>query len=104
MRKVQSAGRGLSEGAIGTPALKRGYKVVVYGKELCLTKTFFQLGGKVKKIKTDEHLILKCLQSGVPSIILIPNVSESYEHELEEIGHYVIISGIDHKCRECFDV
>ena len=98
-RQVQNARRGLSEGTIGTLALKKGFKVVVYGEKPRLTKAFFQLGGKVKKVKTDQHLILKCLQNGVPPIVLIPKVSESYEHELEEIGHYVVISGFDHKCQ-----
>jgi hypothetical protein len=97
-RQVENARRGLSEGTIGTLALKKGFKVVVYGEKPHLTKAFFQLCGKVVKVKTDKRLILKCLQNGVPPIVLIPKVSESYEHEIEEIGHYVVVCGVDHKC------
>lgn len=88
----------LSEGTIGTLALRRSFKVVIYGVKPRLTKTFLQMGGKVKKIRTDKHLIFKCLRRGVPPIVLIPKVSEAYEYEVEEIGHYVVISGIDHRC------
>lgn len=98
-RQVESADRGLSEGTLGILALRRGFKVVTYGKKLHLTKRYFQLGGTLKRVKTDKRLILKCLQLGIPPVVLIPKVSEAYEHEKEEIGHYVVISGVDGKCQ-----
>ncbi|GEM_PF-1083044 len=94
-RQVESARRGLSEGTIGTLALKRGFKAVIYGEKPRLTKAFFQLGGKVEKVKTDKQLIINCLRQGVPPIVLIQKVSEAYEQRLEEIGHYVVVSGVD---------
>jgi len=98
-RKVQSATRGLSEGTIGTLALTRGFRAIIYGEKPHLTKTFFQLGGKLKKVKTGKRLILKCLRMGAPPIVLIPKVTEAYEHETEENGHYVVISGVDRRCQ-----
>ena len=98
-RQVECAERGLNEGAIGTLALRRGFKVVVYGEKPHLSKTFFQLGGKLKRVKTHKNLILRCLQNGVPPIVLIPKVSEAYENESEEIGHYVVPVGIDSRCQ-----
>jgi len=97
-RQVESVKRGLSEGTIGSLALRRGFKVVIYSLKPRLTRTFFKLGGKIEKTKPSKHLIFKCLRRGIPPIVLIPKVSEPYEHELEEIGHYVVISGIDHRC------
>ena len=79
--------------------LKRGFRVIIYGEKLHPSKTFSKLGGKLKKVKTGKHLILNCLRKGVPPIILVPKVNEAYEHESEEIGHYVVIVGIDSRCQ-----
>jgi hypothetical protein len=98
-KQVQSAARGLAEGTIGTLGLKRGFGVVIYGTNPRIGKTFFRLGGRLKSVRTDKNLILKCLTKGVPPIVLIPRVSEAYEHEKEEIGHYVVVIGVDHNCR-----
>jgi Peptidase_C39 like family len=98
-KQVQSAGRGLAEGTIGTLGLKRGFSVIIYGTGPRISKTFFGLGGRLKSVRTDKNLILKCLRRGVPPIILIPSVSEAYEHEKEEIGHYVVVSGVNHDCQ-----
>jgi len=98
-RQVECADRGLGEGTLGILALRRGFKVVIYGEKPRLTKMYFLLGGTLKRVKTDKLLILKCLQFGVPPIVLIPKVSEAYEHEEEEIGHYVVIGGVDDKCQ-----
>jgi len=98
-KQVENARRGLSEGTIGTLALKRGFSVVIYGEKPRIAKTFFQLGGRLKSVRTHKNLILKCLQRGIPPIVLIPRVSEAYEHEKEEIGHYVVVTGVDHKCQ-----
>jgi len=100
-RLVQNSRRGLSEGTLGTLALRRGFRVVVYGRKPRLTKTFFKLGGRVKRIKTDRHLIFNCLQRGIPPIILIPKVCDAYERKREELGHYVVINRIDHGYRIC---
>ena len=97
-RQVERADRGLREGTLGILALRRGFKVVIYSLKPRLTRTFFKLGGKIEKTKPSKHLIFKCLRRGIPPVVLIPKVSEPYEHELEEIGHYVVISGIDHRC------
>jgi len=98
-RQVERADRGLREGTLGILALRRGFKVVIYGEKPHLTKTYFQLGGTLKRVKTDKRLILRCLQLGVPPVVLIPKVSEAYEHEQEEIGHYVVVNGVDDKCQ-----
>jgi len=98
-RQVESAKSGLSEGTLGVLALKRGYNAMIIGMRPRLTKTFLRLGGKVRRIKTDKHLIIQCLKKRTPPIVLIPKVSEAYELEREEIGHYVVINGIDSKCK-----
>ena len=98
-RQVQNARRGLAEGTIGTLALKRGFNVVIYGEKPRVAKTYLSLGGRLRSIRTDKNLILNCLRRGVPPIVLIPKVSEAYEHEKEEIGHYVVVTGVDHRCR-----
>ena len=98
-RQVQNAGRDLAEGTIGTLGLKRGFSVVIYARKPHIAKTFFRLGGRLKSVRTDKNLILKCLRRGVPPIILIPSVSEAYEHEKEEIGHYVVVTGVNHDCQ-----
>jgi ABC-type bacteriocin/lantibiotic exporter with double-glycine peptidase domain len=98
-KQVESAKSGLSEGTLGVLALKRGYDAIIFSMKPRLTKTFFRLGGKVRRIKTDKDLIIKCLTKKIPPIVLIPKVSEAYEFEMEEIGHYVVINGVDHRCK-----
>jgi ABC-type bacteriocin/lantibiotic exporter with double-glycine peptidase domain len=98
-KQVKNSRRGLSEGTIGTLALKRGFSVVVYGEKPRIANTFFQLGRRLKSARGDKNLMLKCLGREVSPIVLIPKVSEAYEHEKEEIGHYVVVTGVDHRCR-----
>jgi hypothetical protein len=98
-RQVDRSGRGLSEGTLGILALRRGFKVTIYAETPRLSGTYFRLGGRLKRVKTNKQLILDCLQRGVPPIVLIPRVSEAYENEQEEVGHYVAISGVDDRCR-----
>jgi len=97
-RLVECSTIGLSEGMLGTLALKRGFRVVIYGEKPRLTKTFLQMGGKVKHVRTGKRLIFSCLRRSVPPIVLIPRVSDAYERQREEIGHYVVIDGRDHNC------
>jgi ABC-type bacteriocin/lantibiotic exporter with double-glycine peptidase domain len=97
-RQVQNAGRGLSEGTIGILALRLGFSAFIYGENPQVAKTYLRLGGTLKNIRTGKNLILKCLRGRVPPIVLIPRVSEAYEHEKEEIGHYVVVTGVDHRC------
>jgi hypothetical protein len=98
-KQMGRAKGGLSEGTLGVLALKRGYNALIIGLNPRLNKTFHRLGGKVRRIKTDKHSIIECLKKGIPPIVLIPKVSEAYEFEMEEIGHYVVINGIDRKCK-----
>jgi ABC-type bacteriocin/lantibiotic exporter with double-glycine peptidase domain len=98
-KQVESAKSGLSEGTLGVLALKRGYNAIIFSTNPRLTKTFLRLGGKVRKIKTDKDLIIECLAKRIPPIVLIPKVSEAYEFEREEIGHYVVVNGVDHRCK-----
>jgi len=98
-KQVSSAKKGLSEGTVGTLALRRGFDVTIYGEKPRLTKTFFKLGGKFKRVRANKNLILQCLQRHVPPIVLIPRVDEAYEHERDEIGHYVVIGGSNSMCQ-----
>jgi len=91
--------RGLSEGTLGTLALKLGFHVKIHGENPRLTKTYLKLGGEVDRTKTSKCLILECLRRGVPPIILVPSVKEAYDFEAEEVGHYIVATGVDSKCR-----
>lgn len=97
--EVSYAERGLSEGTLGTLALKRGFYVEVRGENPSLTRIYFKLGGRVDRAKTSKCSILKCLRRGIPCIVLIPSVKEAYEFESDEVGHYVVATGVDSKCR-----
>lgn len=97
-RQVRRAGKGLSEGTIGALALKRGFKVTIYGEKPRVTKTFLSLGGKIRRVKTGKRSIANCLRKGVPPIVLIPSVRESYEDEQENIPHYVVAKAINRDC------
>jgi ABC-type bacteriocin/lantibiotic exporter with double-glycine peptidase domain len=98
-RLVEKSRRGLSEGTIGTLALRKGFKVTIYGDKPHITKTFLKLGGRVKRMKVDKRLILKSLRRSIPPIVLIPKVSEAYDDEFDEGGHYVVVYGVDDECR-----
>lgn len=98
-RQAECSKIGLSEGTLGTLALKRGFRVTVRGKNPRLTKTFFKLGGEVNQIRTSKCSVMECLRRGIPPIVLIPSVKEAYELEVEEIGHYAVVTGVDRKCR-----
>jgi hypothetical protein len=98
-RLVSHSKRGLSEGILGTLALKRGFRVRILGEKPRLTNAYLKLGGKIDRVKTSKCSILQCVRRGIPPIVLIPSVREAYEFETEEIGHYVVVSGIDAMCR-----
>lgn len=98
-RQVEYSKTGLSEGALGTLALKRGFHVKIHGENPRLTRTYLKLGGEIRQIKTSKCSILECLRRGIPPIVLIPNVKEAYEFEAEEVGHYVFVTGVDSRCR-----
>lgn len=98
-RQAESLSRGLSEGTLGILALKRGFEVTIHGESPHLTKTFFKLGGQVRRTKTSKQTILDCLRRQIPPIVLIPSVSEAYLLETEETGHYVVVTGLDDRCR-----
>jgi len=97
-RLADCSRRGLSEGTLGTLALKRGFHVKIHGKSPRLTKTYFKLDGEVDRTRTSKCSILECLRRGMPPIVLIPSVKGAYEFE-EEVGHYVVVTGVDSKCR-----
>ena len=97
-RQVECSKRGLSEGTLGTLALKRGFHVTVHDENQHLTKTFFRLGGKISHTRTSKCSIMECLRRGIPPIVLIPSVKEAYESEVEEIGHYVVVTGVNSRC------
>lgn len=97
-QQVGKIGEGLSEGTIGTLALKRGFNVTIYGQKPRITKTFLTLGGRVVRVGTGKLLISRCLKRGVPPILLIPNVKEAYEKEQQSIPHYVVAQGVDRDC------
>jgi len=98
-RQVECSKRGLSEGTLGTLALKRGFYVKIHGQNPRLTKTYFRLGGELHRTKTSKCTVMGCLRKGIPPIVLIPSVKEAYELEVEEIGHYVVVTGVDGRCR-----
>ena len=88
-----------SEGMLGTLALKRGFRVRIWGQKPRLTNAYLKLGGEIDRIKTSTCSILQCVRRGIPPIVLIPSAREVYEHEIEEVGHYVVVTGIDATCR-----
>lgn len=98
-RQVEFSKKGLSEGTLGTIALKRGFHVRIHGQNPRLTKTYFRLGGEFHRTKTSKCSILECLRRGIPPIVLVPSVKEAYEFEVEEIGHYIVVTGVDGRCR-----
>ena len=98
-RQAESLSRGLSEGILGTLALKRGFEVTIHGESPRLAKTFFKLGGRVKRTKTSKQTILDCLRRRIPPIVLIPSVRDAYLLETEETSHYVVVTGVDRRCR-----
>jgi len=89
---------GLSESTIGTLALKRGFRVSLYGEKLRVNKTFLKLGGKTYNLRADKKLLLKLLQIGVPPIARVGSVKEAYDEDEEKIPHYVVVKGIDQDC------
>jgi len=98
-RLADCSKRGLSEGMLGTLALKRGFRVRIWGQKPRLTNAYLKLGGEIDRIKTSKCSILQCVRRGIPPIVLIPSVREAYEYEIEEVGHYVVVTGIDATCR-----
>jgi hypothetical protein len=98
-RLADCSKRGLSEGTLGTLALKRGFHVRVLGQKLRLTSTYLKLGGEVDRIRTTKCSILQCLRRGISPIVLIPSVMEAFEFEVEEVGHYAVVTGVDARCR-----
>lgn len=85
--------RGLPEAKIGVLALKRGFKVVIYGENPKATKTFPKLGGKLIPRHTDLRMILGLLRKGVPAIVRLPSAEEAYGKDVETTPHYVVVRG-----------
>ncbi len=87
--------RGLGEATIGVLALKRGFKVTLYGERLRVSKSFLKLHGRVVSKRTGMRLLLKLLKAGIPPIVKIPDPREAYGTEAERIPHYIVVKGID---------
>ncbi|MEM3528269.1 MAG: C39 family peptidase [Candidatus Bathyarchaeia archaeon] len=96
---VERSRKGLSEGTVGTLALRRGFEVTIYGEKPRVTRTFLKLGGRIERMRLDKGSILKSLRRNIPPIVLIPKVSEAYDNEFDEVGHYVVVYGLDNECR-----
>lgn len=86
--------RGLSEATFGVLALKRSFKVTIFGEKLRVSKTFLKLSGRVVRRRTDRQLVLNMLQRGIPPIIKIPDVGKAYGDEAGRIPHYVVVRGV----------
>jgi ABC-type bacteriocin/lantibiotic exporter with double-glycine peptidase domain len=85
--------RGLPEAEIGLLALKRGFKVTIYGENLKVPKTFLSLGGKLVRKHTNSGMILRLLRKGVPPIVRLPSAEEAYGKDFEDTPHYVVVTG-----------
>ncbi len=86
--------RGLSEATIGVLALKRGFKVILYGDRLRVGKTFLKLGGRVVSKRTDKGTLLELLNRGIPPIVKMPDAGEAYGRGVERIPHYIVVKGV----------
>lgn len=86
--------KGLPESTVAVLALKRGFRVSVYGEKIRAGKTFLKLGGRMVERRADKQLIVTLLQRGIPPVVKIPNASEVYREEAGSIPHYVVVNGV----------